>query len=136
GCGGNFCPVCHFGCRLANPVSVYCGRCGVLVKNQASFFRTVDGVHTWCDSCFTKANVDFASAGEKSVLSLKQPTRRLAARVYCTGWSAWVHHDCAQFVQGLRTTSSMGHSYKCFDQQDVYLVTWVTLSSSSRPICG
>lgn len=62
----------------------------------ASFFRTVDGVHTWCDSCFTKANVDFAGAGEKSVLSLKRTTRRLAARVYCNGWNAWVHHARAK----------------------------------------
>ncbi|CBJ48746.1 hypothetical protein Esi_0047_0014 [Ectocarpus siliculosus] len=64
-----------------------------------------------------EANVDFAGAGEKSVLSLKQPTRRLAARVFCNGWNAWVHHDCAQFVQGLRTTS-MGDTYKSFDKQD------------------
>ncbi|CAM9574521.1 unnamed protein product, partial [Ectocarpus fasciculatus] len=83
-----------------------------------SFFRTVDGVHTWCDSCFTNANVDFAGAAGKSVLSLKRTTRRLSARIYCNGFNALVHHDCAQFVKGLRTNSSIGDNYKCFDKEN------------------
>ncbi|CAM9927421.1 unnamed protein product, partial [Ectocarpus sp. 12 AP-2014] len=94
------------------------------VKTSSSQFATpADWVAslpgTWGSEVLKtlEANVDFAGAGEKSVLSLKQPTRRLAARVYCNGWKAWVHHDCAQFVQGLRTTS-MGDTYKCFDRQN------------------
>ncbi|CAM9998887.1 unnamed protein product, partial [Pylaiella littoralis] len=85
------CLICNWGCRDAIAVHVYCSRCGTIVKDKETLFRTEDAQHTWCTKCYKSMNVEAAGAVGKRVLSLKRDTSRRVGTVFCSGMKAFLH---------------------------------------------